>query len=100
MKRLLGSFFLASLILPAPVIWAQDSAPSDPGLTIRQSVQEVLLEVTVRDGKGRIVKNLKPGDLQIFEDGARQEVRSFKLVQVQTESKGKAAGGQAAAGAS
>ena len=94
MKRLLGSFFLASLILPAPVIWAQDSAPSDPGLTIRQSVQEVLLEVTVRDGKGRIVKNLKPGDLQIFEDGVRQEVKSFKLVQAPGEGKGKGASGQ------
>jgi VWFA-related protein len=92
MKRLLSPFFLASLLLPAPFIWAQDAAPSDPGLTIRQSVQEVLLEVTVRDAKGRIVKNLKPGDLQIFEDGVRQDVRSFKLVQAQGEGKGKGAG--------
>lgn len=77
-----------------PSLLAQDAAPSDPGLTIRQSVQEVLLEVTVRDGKGRIVKNLKPGDLQIFEDGTRQEIRSFKLVQAQAEGKGKGASGQ------
>jgi len=97
MKRLLGLFFLASLLLPAPFIFAQDPTASDPGLTIRQSVQEVLLEVTVRDAKGRIVKNLKPGDLQIFEDGVRQEVRSFKLVQAQGEGKGKNAGGQLAA---
>jgi VWFA-related protein len=94
MKRLLGPLFLASLILPEPFILAQDAAPSDPGLTIRQSVQEVLLEVTVRDAKGRIVKNLKPGDLQIFEDGVRQDIRSFKLVQAQGEGKGKSAGGQ------
>jgi VWFA-related protein len=94
MKRLLSLFFLASLLLPAPFILAQDATPSDPGLTIRQSVQEVLLEVTVRDAKGRIVKNLKPGDLQIFEDGVRQDVRSFRLVQAQGEGKGKSAGAQ------
>ncbi len=94
MKRLLGRFSLVSLLLPAALLRAQEAAPADPGLTIRQSVQEVLLEVTVRDAHGRIVKNLKPGDLQIFEDGVRQEIRSFKLIQAPGEGKGKAASGQ------
>jgi len=92
MKRLLGPFSLASLLL-IPAALAQE-APSDPGLTIRQSVQEVLLDVTVRDAHGRIVKNLKPGDLQVFEDGVRQDVKSFKLVQAPGEGKGKGATGQ------
>ena len=96
MKRLLGPFSLVSLLLPATLLRAQETAPPDPGLTIRQSVQEVLLEVSVRDAHGRIVKNLKPGDLQIFEDGARQEVKSFRLVQAPGEGKGKAAAGQTA----
>ncbi|HVP00343.1 MAG TPA: VWA domain-containing protein [Bryobacteraceae bacterium] len=69
--------FLLSLAAPAG---AQDASPRDQELTIRQSVQEVLLDVTVRDGKGKIVKNLKPGDIQILEDGVRQDIRSFKLV--------------------
>ncbi len=61
MKRLLGPFSLASLLLfPLAFVRAQETAPSDPGLTIRQSVQEVLLDVTVRDSHGRVVKNLKP----------------------------------------
>jgi VWFA-related protein len=92
MKRLLGPFSLVSLLL-IPAALAQEAA-SDPGLTIRQSVQEVLLDVTVRDAHGRIVKNLKPGDLQIFEDGVRQDVKSFKLVQSPGEGKGKGASGQ------
>ncbi len=97
MKRLLGSIPLVSLLLfPAGFIRAQEVAPTDPGLTIRQSVQEVLLEVTVRDAHGRVVKNLKPADLQIFEDGVRQDIRSFKFVQAQTEGKGKNATGQIA----
>ena len=95
MKRLLGPFSLASLLLlPTVFVHAQEAAPADPGLTIRQSVQEVLLDVTVRDSRGRVVKNLKPADLQIFEDGVRQEIRSFKFVQAQSEGKGKNATGQ------
>jgi VWFA-related protein len=34
----------------------------------------------VRDKKGRLVKNLKPGDVEIYEDGVRQEIRSLRLV--------------------
>ena len=34
----------------------------------------------MRDKKGRLVKNLKPGDVEIFEDGVRQEIRSLRLV--------------------
>ncbi len=95
MKRLLGSFCLvSSLLLPAQFLRAQEAAPADPGLTIRQSVQEVLLDVTVRDAHGRVVKNLKPSDLQIFEDGVRQDIRSFKFVQAQADGKGKNATGQ------
>src|SRR3984957_6990633 len=93
MKRLLGLFSLVSLLLPSAFVRAQETAPSDPGLTIRQSVQEVLLDVTVRDSRGRVVKNLKPADLQIFEDGVKQDIRSFKFVQAQAEGKGKNAAG-------
>jgi VWFA-related protein len=93
MKQILGSVCLvASFLLPAAIARAQDAAPppQEPGLTIRQSVQEVVLEVTVRDAKGKIVKNLKPTDLQVMEDGVRQEIRSFKLIQArEAEGKGK-----------
>jgi VWFA-related protein len=96
MKTVLGSLCLvASFLLPAAGARAQNAAaPQDTGLTIRQSVQEVLLEVTVRDGHGKVVKNLKPGDVQVFEDGTRQEIRAFKLIQGRdTETKGKGASG-------
>lgn len=96
MKPLLGSLCLVALfLLPAAIVRAQDAAPppQEPGLTIRQSVQEVVLEVTVRDAKGKIVKNLKPTDLQVMEDGVRQEIRSFKLIQAhEAEGKGKGKG--------
>jgi VWFA-related protein len=97
MSTALGSFSLvASILLTTALVNAQDPppAPGDSGVTIRQSVQEVLLDVTVRDAHGRIVKNLKPTDLEIFEDGVKQDVRAFKLVQGnESAGKGKGAAG-------
>ena len=82
MKKVLGPYSLVVLsLLPAAFVRAQEATPREPGLTIRQTVQEVVLEVVVRDARGRVVKNLKPSDLEVYEDGVPQEIRSFKLVQ-------------------
>jgi len=63
---------------------AQNGVPSpaaaENGPTIRTTVNEVALDLVVRDKKGRLVKNLKPGDVEIYEDGVRQEIRSLRLV--------------------
>lgn len=83
MKHLTGSISLVVLsAFCGGLLLAQEATPPrDAGVTIRQTVQEIVLDVVVRDARGRIVKNLKPGDLEVFEDGAPQEIRSFKLVQ-------------------
>jgi len=59
--------------------WAQNAAAPPPGTTIRVTATEVALDLVVRDKKGRQVKTLKPGDLEIYEDGARQKVLSFRM---------------------
>src|ERR1017187_7041907 len=59
---------------------AQDATPAAPGPTIRVTTTEVALDLVVRDKKGRQVKNLKPGDVEIYEDGVRQQVLSFRMV--------------------
>jgi VWFA-related protein len=51
-----------------------------PDVVIRSSVREVLLDVVVRDAHGRLITNLKPGEIAVYEDGVRQDVRSFRLV--------------------
>src|SRR5580704_2195995 len=82
MKTSLGSFCAVVLFL-APMAFGQTSEPAaqEPGVTIRQTVQEVVLEVMVRDSRGRVVKNLKPSDLEVYEDGVRQQVQSFKFIE-------------------
>jgi VWFA-related protein len=59
---------------------AQDTTPPAPGPTIRVTTSEVALDLAVRDKKGRSVKNVKQGDIEIYEDGVRQKILSFHLV--------------------
>ncbi len=71
-------FLVAASVVPS---LAQDAAPPPPpGQPIRVTVTEVALDLAVRDSKGRQVKNLKPGDVEIFEDGVKQQLLSFRLV--------------------
>src|SRR5205085_5507757 len=41
---------------------------------------EVILDVVVRDKKGHAVKDLKPAEIEVYEDNVRQDVASFRLV--------------------
>jgi VWFA-related protein len=59
---------------------AQNAPPAEPGPAIRVTTTEVLLDLVVRDKHGRQVKNLKPEDVEIYEDGVRQKVLSFRQV--------------------
>jgi hypothetical protein len=59
----------------------------------------VLLDVVVRDAHGHFITNLKPGEVTVYEDGVRQDVRSFRLVagsEVRIEDQKQAADAQAA----
>ena len=59
---------------------AQQTAP-DTNVVIRSSTREVLLEVVVRDAHGRLATKIDPAQVTVFEDGVRQDIRSFRLVQ-------------------
>jgi VWFA-related protein len=60
--------------------FAQQSIP-DSKAVIRSSTREVLLEVGVRDAHGKLVTKIDPEKVSVYEDGVRQEIRSFRLVQ-------------------
>src|SRR5215472_410825 len=42
---------------------------------------EVVLDVVVRDKKGRSIKDLAATDFEVYEDGAKQKIESFRLYQ-------------------
>lgn len=82
MQKVVASFVSFLMCLSgAVVVTAQDTQPQPPGTVIRTSVQEVVLDLVVRDSKGKIVKNLQQNEVEVFEDGVKQDIRSFRLIQ-------------------
>lgn len=75
---LLSFVFLVAMAAQPGV--GQESTPAAPGTTIRVTTTEVALDLVIRDKRGRQVKNVKPGDVQILEDGVPQQVLSFRMV--------------------
>lgn len=51
--------------------------------TLKIGAKEVLLDVIARDKKGRNVRDLKPEEIEIYEDGVRQTITSFRLLETQ-----------------
>jgi VWFA-related protein len=74
---MIGRAFLPLALLTATGL-AQTPQAAD--VVIRSSAREVLLDLVVRDAHGKLVTNLKPEEVAVYEDGARQDVRSFRLV--------------------
>jgi VWFA-related protein len=64
---------------------AQDTNSPPSGSTIRITSTEVALDLVVRDKKGRQVKNLKQSDVQVYEDGVRQQLLSFRMAAVREQ---------------
>src|SRR6266487_2789762 len=73
---------VAALMAPACLPAQQSPAPLRPDTKaeIRTSAQEVLLDIVVRDKKGRPVKDLEPNEIEITDAGVVQKPKSFRLV--------------------
>ena len=63
-------------------VYAQQSQiPPASGGVVKAASEEVLLDVVVRDKKGHEVKDLKPDDFQIFDNGEPKKITSFRLIE-------------------
>ena len=86
MKRLLLPFtvpLLAAFSFAAqgqPQQASSDQAPT----TIRSTAQEVLLDMVFRDKKGRTIRDVRPQEIHVLEDGVEQNLTSFRLVEGNT----------------
>src|SRR5574341_668507 len=72
---------LALLVFLAAGLGAQTPVPSDAGeevrYRLRTSVDLVLVPVTVKDGSGNLVTDLRREDFEVLEDGKVQPIRYF-----------------------
>lgn len=48
---------------------------------LKISAKEVLLDVIVRDKKGRNVRDLKPEEIEVYEDDIKQTINSLRLIE-------------------
>ena len=68
---------------PAPA-QAPQGAPANPQAkpgqvpTIRRTVEEVIVPVTVKDRNGNLVADLKKDEFRVFEDDVEQKIMDFK----------------------
>src|SRR5215467_101360 len=84
MKRSKRFFWLCGVIAIAVGTFAyaqQSQAPESQAPAIKAKAEEVVLDVVVRDKKGRAMNDLKPEDFQIFDNGEQKQIASFRLVQ-------------------
>ena len=84
MSRQVGTLLLASLalvLLPTPTA-SQPSADDQPrpSPTFRAGSTAVVVDAIVRDRKGRPVTDLTLQDVEVYEDGVRQQVGALTLV--------------------
>ncbi|HEV8430256.1 MAG TPA: VWA domain-containing protein [Pyrinomonadaceae bacterium] len=59
---------------------AQTQRPGDQQDRIVISKDEVLFDVVVRDKRGKIIKDLTEADFEVYEDGVKQDINSFRFV--------------------
>ncbi len=55
------------------------TCPSQTDYTFHAETELVLVNVTVRDKSGKVVRDMKPEDFQIKEDGKLQQIVSFDI---------------------
>jgi VWFA-related protein len=76
MRRFLLPLFVALLTCQPAAAWAQDTA--DQQATFRSGVDLVTVSATVRDGKGRLVRDLTKRDFEVIDRGERRAISEFR----------------------
>jgi VWFA-related protein len=79
---LAGALTLLVAASPAPRVAAQaqqpDTAAQQP--TFRVAIDLVTTDLIARDGRDQFVADLKPEELEVYEDGVKQDIASLVLV--------------------
>src|SRR5215467_11887178 len=95
-----GVIFAAYAQEPAkPSGQTQKPRNSDQGATVRIGSEEVLLDIVARDKKGRPVADLKADEIEVYEDGVKQQINSFRKVEKTDLTEGAGASNNAAGNA-
>ena len=88
MRWLILFLFIIFILVFSSQVEAQTTNSSNPPAQKKEQEQilsisssEVMLDFVARDKKGNRVLDLKPEEIEVYEDGAKQTPNAFKLVQ-------------------
>lgn len=88
MKRF---FFIALLLFLLSVSsFAQNPSATPPveaDEDIKISTSLIQIDVTVTDKKGNVVKDLKPEDFEVYENGKKQDITNFSFISVNPQTR-------------
>ncbi|MFL6437453.1 MAG: VWA domain-containing protein [Terriglobales bacterium] len=76
---LAGFLFIAPLVSYGQSQQGTSDQTSVP--TLKSTSEEVVLDMVFRDKKGRTVRDVRPEEIHVLENGVEQKLRSFQLVQ-------------------
>ena len=83
-SRLAMAFGLSFFLLAPSGISQQPPAakPADAAKPdIKAGVEEVVLDLVIRDKKGKELRDLEPADIQVFDNNKKVDIRSMRLVE-------------------
>ena len=88
MRLTLISSLLLALVMAAgaqqapqpPISAASISPQQQQPPTFRTGAEEVILDVVVRDKKGKPIKDLQASDIKVMDNGVEQKILGFRLV--------------------
>jgi VWFA-related protein len=67
-------------ILASAVAAAQTPTPTPDGDVVRITTSLIRLDVTVTDGKGKIITDLRSDEIEVYENGEKQKITGLKFV--------------------
>jgi len=81
--------FLTAFLLSASSLEAQEQSQQDTSgqatpPTVRSTAQEVVLDMVFRDKKGRTIRDIRPEEIHVSEDGVEQKLTAFRVVDGKT----------------
>ena len=76
----LGLAFLLAMGMVLPFSSNQFLQAAEPQQGMKVDVQEVVIDMVARDKKGLVIADLKENEIEIQEDGVKQKISSFRLV--------------------
>ena len=81
--------FLTAFLLSASSLEAQGQSQQDTSgqatpPIVRSTAQEVVLDMVFRDKKGRTIRDIRPEEIHVSEDGVEQKLTAFRVVDRKT----------------